>query len=98
MATYVHFVKLTKEGADKIRELGPAYARFKSFADSLGAKPVCMLALFGEYDFLNVVEYPDQSAALKAAGFATAQGLVRMTTVPACSIEDFLKTMGGLPK
>jgi uncharacterized protein with GYD domain len=98
MPTYVHFVKLTGEGAAKIRELPPAYAAFRKFAESLGAKPICVLALFGEYDFLNVVEYPNQAAALKAAGYATAQGAVRMTTVPACSIEDFFKTMGELPK
>jgi uncharacterized protein with GYD domain len=97
MPIYVHFVKLTQEGAAKIREIPAAYEKFKKFVDSLGAKPVCIVATFGEYDFVNVMEYPDQTAALKAAGFATADGFVRVQTVPACSIEDFFKVMGELP-
>ncbi|HEY6394991.1 MAG TPA: GYD domain-containing protein [Candidatus Binataceae bacterium] len=98
MPLYVHFVKLTRDGAEKIRELPPAYEKFRKFVDSLGGKPACVVACFGEFDFLNIVDYPDQAAALKAAGFATAQGYVRMETVPAYPIEDFFMVMGALPR
>lgn len=73
MPIYLHFVKLTQEGAANIREIPPAYEKFRKFVGSLGAKPLFIVATFGEYDFVNIMDYPDQTAALKAAGFANAQ-------------------------
>jgi uncharacterized protein with GYD domain len=98
MPLYVHLVKMTREGAGKIRDLAPEYAKVKEFQDSLGAKRVCTVACFGEYDFVDVLEYPNEVAALKAAGYSTATGLVQIQTLPACRVEDFFKLMSELPR
>jgi uncharacterized protein with GYD domain len=98
MAVYLHLYKLTREGAAKIRELGSTYTTWRGFAESLGAKIVCAAACFGEYDFATVVDYPNEVAALKSAGCATALGMVTVQTLPCCAIEDFVKVMSELPK
>jgi len=98
MPLYVGLVKMTGQGASKIRDLAPEYARWKAYAESLGFKPICAVACFGEYDFVVVGEYPNEAAALKGAGYAVAQGNVTVQTLPACQIEDFFKAMGELPK
>jgi uncharacterized protein with GYD domain len=49
MSLYVHLVKMTREGAAKIRDLAPEYAKVKAFQDSLGVKRICTVACFGEY-------------------------------------------------
>jgi uncharacterized protein with GYD domain len=98
MAVYLHLSKLTREGAAKIRELGNSYSTWKSFAESQGAKIVCAAACFGEYDFAVVADYPNEVAALKSAGCATALGAVTVQTLPCCAIEDFVKVMSELPK
>lgn len=90
MALYVHLVKMTREGATTIRELSSEYTKWKSFAESLGAKPVCVVGCFGEYDFVTVMDYPNEVAAMKAAGYASALGIVQTQTLPACPIEDFI--------
>jgi len=89
---------MTREGATKIRELVPEYNKVKAFQDSLGAKRICTVACFGEYDFVDVLEYPNEVAALKAAGYSTATGMVQIQTLPACQIEDFFKLMSELPR
>jgi uncharacterized protein with GYD domain len=98
MALYVHLSKLTRDGTTKIRELSPEYSKWKHFVESLGCKPVCVVACFGEYDFVVVADYPDEVAAMKAVGYATALGVVRIQTLPACAIEDFIKVMSELPR
>jgi uncharacterized protein with GYD domain len=98
MALYVHLSKMTRDGAAKIRNLGPEYSKWKSFVESLGAKIVCAAASFGEYDFVVVMDYPNEAAALKGAGWATALGDVQVQTLPACPIETFIKVMSELPK
>jgi uncharacterized protein with GYD domain len=97
MALYIHLSKMTREGTAKIRNLAPEYAKWRSFVESQGAKIVCAAACFGEYDFVTVVDYPSEVAALKGAGCATALGVVQVQTLPACPIEDFVKIMSELP-
>jgi uncharacterized protein with GYD domain len=98
MALYVHLIKMTPQGAGKIRDLAPEYAKVRSFAESLGAKTLCAVACFGNYDFVVVGEYPNEVAALKVAGYAVAQGSVQFQTLPACQLEDFFKVMSELPR
>jgi|SwirhisoilCB2_FD_contig_51_4448730_length_753_multi_2_in_0_out_0_1 uncharacterized protein with GYD domain len=98
MALYVQLIKLTRDGAGKIRDLAAEYSKARSFNDSLGAKTLCAVACFGEYDFVTVMDYPSEVAALKSAGFATAMGNVQIQTLPACQLEDFFKVMSELPR
>jgi uncharacterized protein with GYD domain len=98
MPLYVGLVKITGQGAGKIRNLAPEYAKWKEYADSQGFKPICALACFGQYDFVVIGEYPNETAALKAAGYAVARGDVQVQTLPACQMEDFFKAMSELPK
>jgi hypothetical protein len=49
MSLYVHLVKMTREGAGKIWDLAPEYAKVKAFQDSLGVKRICTVACFDEY-------------------------------------------------
>jgi uncharacterized protein with GYD domain len=98
MALYIHLVRMTQEGATKIRELSAVYSRWRNFVESLGGKPICVAGCFGEYDFVAVVDYPSESAAMKSAGYAAATGSMQTQTLPACPIEDFLKVMSELPR
>ena len=98
MPLYVHLVKMTREGAGKIRDLAAEYSKVRKYNESLGAKILCAVACFGEYDFVSVTEYPNEVAALKAAGYAASTGNVQMQTLPACQIEDFFKVMSELPR
>jgi uncharacterized protein with GYD domain len=98
MPIYVGLAKMTSQGADRIRNLGSEFAKWRAYADSQGFKQICALACFGEYDFVVIGEYPNDAAALKGAGYATATGNVQVKTLPACQMEDFFKAMSELPK
>ena len=43
MAFYVHLVKITPQGASKIREASSTYENVRKFAQSLGRKPLNVL-------------------------------------------------------
>ena len=98
MPLYVHLVKMTREGAGKIRDLGAEYAKVRKYNESLGGKTLWAVACFGEYDFVTVTEYPTEVAALKASGYAVSLGNVQLQTLPGCQIEDFFKVMSELPR
>ena len=98
MPLYVHLSKMTRDGTAQIRDLASVYSKWSDFAESLGAKVVCSVATFGDQDFVVVVDYPDEAAALKGAGCAASLGAVSIQTLPACPIEDFFKLMSELPR
>jgi len=98
MALYVHLVKVTPQGASKIREAGSTYETVRKFGESLGCKPVNVLACFGQYDYVGIWECPNEVAALKLAGCAVSSGDVQVQTLPACKVEDFFKAMSELPR
>ena len=97
MAIYVHLAKITQQGAINLRDHSSVYAAWNTFADSIGASVICAVACFGDYDYVVVCDYPDQTAALKGAGYASVQGMVQSQTLPACPVEDFFKAMSELP-
>jgi len=98
MALFVHLVKLTSEGAIKVRDVASFYGEAKSYGESIGCRWLHTVACFGQYDFVAIVEAPDQVAALKLAGCISSTGTVQLQTLPACRIEDFFEAMAELPK
>ena len=46
-------------------------------------------ALMGQYDFLNLIEAPDEQTMAKAA-IMLARGTMRTTTLPAIPVEDLI--------
>ncbi len=98
MALYVQLVKLSREGATRIREVASDFAAVQRFNESLGGKFLYVVACFGEYDFIALAEYPDDVAALKGAAFAAAQGNATIQTLPARPIDEFFTIISELPK
>ena len=97
MGIYVHLVKMTPQGASKVRDFS-TYDTVRKFGESLGCKPLNVVACFGEYDFVGIWDCPNEVAALKLAGCAVSSGDVQIQTLPACKVEDFFKVMSELPR
>jgi len=97
MALYVQLVKFNREGVMRIREVSRDFAEVQRFNESLGGKFLYVVACFGEYDFVALVEYPNEDSAWKGAAFAAAQGNASIQTLPARPIDEFFKMMGELP-
>jgi len=85
MALYVHLVKITPQGASKIREGSSSYETVRKFGESLGCKPLNVVACFGQYDYVGIWDCPNEVAALKLAGCAVSTGDVQVQTLPACN-------------
>ena len=49
----------------------------------------------GQYDFLNIIEAPDEKAMAKAAVMLAARGTLRTQTYQAIEIEDLIATLKG---
>ncbi len=61
--------------------------------EALGLKVHAQYALMGQYDFLNLIEAPDDETMAKAAVMLAARGTMRTTTLPAIPVEKLIERL-----
>jgi uncharacterized protein with GYD domain len=61
--------------------------------EELGAKVLHQWATLGAFDFVNIVEAPDVETIAKVSVALGARGSIRIQTLPALEIDDFLRTL-----
>jgi len=59
----------------------------------MGLKVVAQYALLGQWDFLNVIEAPDEATMARAAVALAARGTMRTTTLQAVGVDDLIATL-----
>jgi len=55
----------------------------------MGGKVVAQYATLGAYDFVNVVEAPDNKTIVKISVELGSRGTIIITTLPALTMNDF---------
>jgi uncharacterized protein with GYD domain len=63
--------------------------------ESMGLKVVAQYALMGQWDFLNVIEAPDEATMAKAAITLAARGTMRTMTLQAVPIDDLIERLSS---
>ncbi|AWR95740.1 GYD domain-containing protein [Acidianus brierleyi] len=93
MSLFIVLSRLTDEGAKTVWEKPERILEVNKELENYGAKVLYQYAMFGEYDFVNVVEVNDPEKFLKGLINLNSRGTVRTNTFLAMSVEDFIKTM-----
>jgi uncharacterized protein with GYD domain len=81
---------LGPDGWATVREHPERIAEVTNEVESMGLKVVVQYGLMGQYDFLNVIEAPDEATMARAAITLAARGTMRTTTFQAISIPDLI--------
>ena len=77
-------------GWETVRENPDRINAVRTEVENLGLRVVAQYALMGQYDFLNLIEAPDEQTMAKAAIMLAARGTMRTTTLPAIPVEDLI--------
>jgi len=91
MSTYVILANYTEQGAKRIREIGKATEQWKDDIEKAGGKLVSFYSLMGSYDFVVIVEYPNDESALQRLLSLAMRGDFKTTTCKAFSSEEYAK-------
>ncbi len=91
MPLFVALGKLTTEGAAYMRDLALRHKHAVASAERLGGKLVASYALMGHYDFLAILDCPNERVAMKILAKEASHGNVRYETMTAVPIEEFAK-------
>jgi uncharacterized protein with GYD domain len=61
--------------------------------EAMGAKVVAQYAVLGPYDFVNVVEAPNNAAIGRISVELGSRGTVHFLTMPALPIDEFIASL-----
>jgi len=93
MAIYILLTTLTAQGVQTLRSNPDRLRQVNADVEELGAHVLHQWATLGPYDFLNVVEAPDDGTIAKVSIALGARGSAKLQTMPAMTIDDFLKAL-----
>lgn len=93
MATYILLSKLTDKGAETIKEKPERIREVNKEIESLGAKVHQQYAVLGPYDFINIVEAPDNETIAKVSVELGSRGTVKIETLACVPLEKFISML-----
>ncbi len=93
MATYIMLSTLTDEGRGTIKDKPERIKEVNKEVESMGVKIVGQYAVLGPYDFVNIVEAPDNKTVARVSVALGARGTVQLMTLPAIPIDEFIGSL-----
>ncbi len=93
MPTYILLTTLTAQGVQTLKSNPARLREVNKDVEELGARVLHQWATLGPFDFLNVVEAPDEATISKVSVALGARGSAKLQTVTALSIDEFLAAL-----
>ncbi len=94
MPTYVLLSTLTPEGRKTLKERPNRISEVNKEVEGFGAKVVSQYALLGPYDFVTVLEAPDNETVARVSAELGSRGTVQIVSLPAISLERLARNLG----
>ena len=95
MPVYVMLTRLTEQGAATIKSKPERILEVDSQLGDMGLKVMQQYAVLGRYDFVNIVEAPDNATVARIALELASRGSIRIETLAAMPVEDLIGTLKG---
>jgi len=90
MPLYILLSTLTPEGWKTIKKKAERIREVNKEIEAFGAKVVAQYAVLGSYDFVNIVEAPDNKAITRVSLELGSRGTIKIMTLPAMPVNDFI--------
>ena len=93
MPTFVMLSTLGPQGSATLRENPERLREVNRDVEALGVKVLHQWALLGQWDFVNIIEAPDEAAMARVATMLASRGTLKTRTMTAIDIEDFIEAL-----
>ena len=93
MPTYLMLTTLTEKGVQTLKSNPARLREVNRDVEELGARVLHQWASLGEYDFVNIVEAPDDVTLAKLSVVLGARGSSRIESLPLIAVEDVLAAL-----
>lgn len=89
MGKYIMLSTLTDEGRKTVKMRPERIREVNTELEKMGVKVLAQYAVLGPYDFINILEAPDNESISRVVIELGARGTVQIVTLSAIPIESF---------
>ncbi|MBM4332674.1 MAG: GYD domain-containing protein [Deltaproteobacteria bacterium] len=93
MPTYLMLTNLTDEGRKTVKEKPERIKEVNKEVEKMGVKILSQYALLGGYDFVNIIDAPDNQTIAKVAVELSSRGTLQTTTLAALTVDEFINML-----
>ena len=93
VAKYILLSTLTPEGQKTIKSKPERIKEVNREIQAYGVKVLEQYAVLGPYDFVNIVEAPDNDSVFKMSVDLGSRGTIKILSMPATTIDELIKTL-----
>jgi uncharacterized protein with GYD domain len=93
MPTYIMLSTLTPEGVQTVKNNPARIKEVNKEIEQIGAKVVAQYAVLGQFDFVNVVEAPDEKTMAKVSLELGSRGTASYQSLAAIPIDEFIASL-----
>ena len=95
MPRYILLSSLTPEGRQTMHKNPDRLEEVNKEVDEFGCKIVAQYAVLGAYDFVSIIEAPDNETVAHLSVDLGSRGTVNITTLPAIPTSQFIEKLKG---
>jgi len=95
MPTYLLLTTLTEKGVQTLKSNPSRLREVNRDVEELGARVLHQWASLGAYDFVNIVEAPDDLTIARVSVALGARGSSKIESLPLVDVDDLLAALEG---
>lgn len=95
MTKFVMLSTLGPDGYARLRDSPGRLREVNADVEAMGVKVLHQYALLGQYDFITILEAPDETTMARVATTLAARGTLKTHTLTAIEVDDFIESLGG---
>jgi uncharacterized protein with GYD domain len=93
MAKYILLSKLTEDGRKTLKNKPERIKEVNEELEAYDVKVLEQYAVLGPFDFVSIVEAPDNEAIFKMSVELGSRGTIEITSLPAITIDELIKSL-----
>ena len=94
MVTFVMLSTLGPDGSETLKNNPTRIKEVNAEVESMGARVKDQYALLGQWDFVTIIEAPDERVMARIATTLAARGTLKTRTMVAIPVDEFIASLG----
>ena len=93
MPLYIMMTNLTDEGRKTVKTNPQRIKEVNKEVEAMGVKILAQYVTLGQYDFINVLDAPDNKTIARVATELGSRGTLQTNTLAALSLDDYIESV-----
>jgi uncharacterized protein with GYD domain len=93
MPLYIMMTNLTDEGRKTVKTNPSRIKEVNKEVEAMGVNIIAQYVALGQYDFINVLEAPDNETIVRVATELGSRGTLQTSTLAALTLDDYIDSL-----